>query len=380
MRSSMFYKPSITRRILKILGITIGVLLLVFLIILGVRYFMNLSGRMFINNNPKVTALDFELDPGISYQSATTDKALFFYSIENMKVIDAKGKLVEDLSLKFSNPAVRTKNNRALFYDAGGRKIVTYNGTKQNTSLELEENILLAAVNKNGYMLIVTESDMHKCSVRVLKADGKEIFKWNSGGLTVVAADIADNNKDITVSAINTDESVVKNQIIMFNISKEKPFTNDTYDGEIFSAVHYSDNHLYCVGTKNTYIYNSYGKRSGTISYNGRSLQNYALEKGLLTLVFSGSSESSGVFEIKTFNKKGEAMGSFSVLQAFDYFDVKNKTIAINNGRTISLLNDHCQEKGRVNLDFDIQDFIFFGNENKGIGITASGAVLIELK
>jgi len=380
MRSSMFYKPSITKRILITLGITLGVLLLVFLIFLGVRYFLKLNSQLYINNNPKVTVLDFELDPGITYKNVTTEKAMFFYSIENLKVIDSKGKLAHDLSLKLSNPAVCTDKNRALFYDVGGRKIVTYNGTKQDTSLELDENILLAAVNKNGYMLVVTESDMHKCSVRVLKADGKEIFKWNSGGLTVVAVDIADNNKDITVSAINTDDAIVKNQVIMFNISKEKPFTNDTYEGEIFSSVSYSNNHLYCIGTKNTYIYNSYGKCTATIPYSGREMMHYVLEKDLFVLVFSGSSDTSGVAEIKTYNQKGEALGSFSVLQEFDYLDLKNKYIAINNGRTISLLNDRCQERVRVNLDFDISDFFFYGNENKGIGITASGAVLIELK
>ncbi len=379
MASPMFYKPNIFRRILIGTSITLGILLIIAGALFGIRYLSTKERNVPINNQPTITSLDFELDSGITYQNAVTSTALFFYSTENLKIINPKGELVKDLSLKFSHPAVVTRGTLALFYDRGGRKAVVFNGVKESTSVELEENILLAAINASGTMLFVTESNLHKCAVEVYDSAGKELFKWNSGSLSVIAADISDNNKDITVSAVNTDEGTVKNKIIMFNIAKEKPFTDDIYENNMFSVVRYSGGYLYCIGTKDTRIYNGYGKCIGTASYNEREIQQYALDGDLLALVFSGSSDSSGVSEIKSFNQKGECIGSFPVMQKFDYIDAKDGTVVLNNGRTISLLNSRCQEKRQINLNFDLRDFTFWGSSKKGIGVTASGAEMIEL-
>ncbi len=379
MRSPLFYKPNIFRRILIGVAITVASLLIIGLILFFVNKIISSEKKVSVNNQPTITSLDFELDPGVTYKNVVTDTAAFFYSTENLKILNVKGELKQDMSLKFARPTVATKGSFALFYDAGGKSAVIYNGTKVKTSYALEEKILLAALNKNGYVLFVTESNLHKCAVTVYNDSGSELFKWNSGNLSVIAADVSDNNKDITVSAVNTDEGILKSQIIMFNTAKEKPFTNDTYEKDLFSVVRYSGGYLYCIGTTNTHIYNNYGKCIGTASYNERVLQQYALDEEMLVLVFSGASENAGVAEVKTFNHKGKNTGCFSVLQEFDYLDVRGGTIVLNNGRTMSLLDSHCQEKRQINLNFDLRDFAFFGSNKKGIGITASGAEMIEL-
>ncbi len=380
MRSPIFYKPNLLIRILIAIGITLGAVLLLFVAIYTINIYHAQERPVPVTEHPQVTTLNFELDPGIAYNTATGQSTLYFYSSENLKIINSHGELSEDMSLKLSRPAVHIKDQYALFYDSGGRKVVTFNGTKQMTSLELEANIILAAINKNGYMLLVTEGDLHKCAVRVFTPNGEEIFVWNSGNLSVISADISNNNKDITVSAINTDEGKIKNHVIMFNVAKEKPFTNDLYEGKMFSVMRYSGNLLYCIGSDATYIYNSYGKCIGTADYQGRELQRYALDNNLLVLSFSGSAENAGVAEVISYNQKGEVIGSHSVLQEFDFLDVKDGVIALNNGRSIVLLNHQCKEKKQINLNFDLRNFSFFENNHVGIGITASGAEMIQLK
>ena len=166
----------------------------------------------------------------------------------------------------------------------------------------------------------------------------------------------------------------------MFNIAKETPFTSDTYEGDLFSIVRYNNNYVYCIGSASTKIYNSYGKCVGTAAYESRNLQHYCLNGNTLVLAFSGASAASGVAEIKSYNHKGEELGSFSVMQEFDFIDARGDSIAVNNGRTVSILNEKCQERHQVAVNFDLRDFSFFGAHNKGVGITASGAVLIKLQ
>ncbi|MBE7022087.1 MAG: hypothetical protein E7414_02580 [Ruminococcaceae bacterium] len=380
MDSPMFYKPKTGRRVLWALLIAAVILIVIFAanwlvtLVMGDREIKAPS-----TDQPGLTPIAFELDPGVSYKNAAGRSKLYFYSAENVKITDKSGELLKDLTLKLSRPEVSLSGDYAIFYDPGGRRIISFFGEKQLSELTLESNILLASVNEDGYMLIVTEGDLHKCAVLVYSPDGEEIFKWNSGGLSVIGGDISDNNRDITVSAINTDEGVIKNSIIMFNIGKEKPFTNDTYEDDLYSVIQYSGGYVYCIGTGGTHIYNGYGKCVGTAQYTDRELQGYALDGTVLALSFSGSSAAAGVAELKTYNTRGGETGSFVSNHEIEFFDCKNGSIVVNNGRTLSVLNDRCREKLQINLGFDLRDFSFIGDSRHGIGITATGAEIIEL-
>lgn len=380
MSSPIFYKPNIWKRLLWILLIVVAAVAILFLAnFLITKYLPARMMKAPVNNEPNTTPISFELDPGVNYANASGNSKFYFYSAENVKITDKSGKLLKDLSLKLSQPKISLSSEYALFYDVGGRRAISFLGEKQICELSLESNIVLCSINSNGYMLIVTEGDLHKCAVSVYAPDGKEMFKWNSGGLSVVAADIADNNKDITVSTVNTDEAIIKSNIIMFNIAKEKPFTNDAYEGDIFSQIHYSGSHIYCVTGSTTKIYNHYGKCVGSADYDNRELTHVRTDGDLLVLAFSGSSGSTGVAEVKTYNVKGEETGSFATEKEIDFLDVKDGSIAVNTGRTISILNSRCRERFRINPSFDLRDFSFIGDSKHGIGITASGAEIIAL-
>ncbi len=380
MHSPMFYKPNIGKRILIAALITILALAVIFGAVYFARTFAGRTEREVpFSSEPKISPVNFSLDAGIHYQNMTGDSCLYFYSAENVKIANNKGDLMEELSLKLSSPILTVKGNFALFYDKNGKNAVLFNAAKEVNSITLEEKIMLASVNKNGYMLFVTEGALHKCSVSVYTPDGNEIFKWNSGGLSVIAADIADNSKEITVSTINTDGATIQSNLIMFNISKEKPFTNDVYENELFSVVKYSGGYTYCIGSGKTCIYNGYGKLVGEIDYAERELLRYALEEDLLVFAFSGSSAASGAMEIKSYNHKGDEIGSFTSDWELDFLDCKNGNIAINQGRTLSILNSRCREKFQLNINFDMRSFAFFGDHRHGVGITATGAELITL-
>ncbi|MBR5236836.1 MAG: hypothetical protein IKW06_05665 [Clostridia bacterium] len=380
MRSPMFYKPNIFRRILIALGITVGVLAIIALVTyLGFLY-LGYVNQVKVSDEPTVTPLEFSLEPGVSYKNAANDTSLYFYSAENLKISDKNGRLAGDVSLKMPHPTLSLRGEYALFFDLNGHSTMTFRGHKEVAFLELDEKILMASINDKGYALLVTEGDLHKCAVRVFTPEGEEIFKWNSGNLAVVSADISNNSKDITVSAINTDEGKIKTHIIMFNITNEKPFTNDIYEGSLYSVVRYSGSHTYCIGSSDTLIYNSYGKCSGTVTYADRELLQYVLNDDCLVFAFSGSGGTTGaVRELKSYNHRGDELGSFACQQEFDFLDAHKGTIVINNGRTISVLNNRCHERLQLNLGIDLRDFVFFGTSSRGVGITASGAVIILL-
>ncbi len=332
-----------------------------------------------INSSPIVSAMDFVLDPGISYEHTSTEGKIYFYSSENIKIINEKGELEQDFILPLSQPVVSARGDYALISDKGARKAFLFRGSKQIKEIELAESIISASVNSTGSSVFVTKGETHQCSVSVLDSRGDEKFRWNSGGLYVLSADISDNGKDIAVSALNTDGGVLTTHIILFTIDKEQPFANDVYADEIFAATKFNGNTLYAIGESATYIYNGYGKVAGTIDYAERELLNYNTDGDVLALVFSGSGLSIGAGDLETYNIKGEKLGQFHSSQEISFVDCSGGRIAVKNGRVVSILNSKCKEEFQISPETDLLDFMFFGSESKAVGISAAGAQLIRV-
>ncbi|MBR5156454.1 MAG: hypothetical protein IKW59_01665 [Clostridia bacterium] len=332
-----------------------------------------------VNSSPVVSAMDFVLDPGISYEHALTEKNLYFYSAENIKIINEKGEIKQDFILPLSQPEVSACGEYALIYDKGARKAFLFRSSKQVKEMELAESIILASVNSTGSSVFVTKGETHQCSVSVLDSKGEEKFRWNSGGLYVLSADISDNGKDIAVSALNTDGGVLTSNIIMFTIDKEQPFANYKYTDEIFAATKFSGNTLYAIGESAAYVYNGYGKVTGTIDYAERELLNYNTDGNTLALVFSGSGLSVGAGDLETYNTKGEKLGLFHSSQEISFLDCIEGRIAVKNGRVVSILNSKCKEEFQISPETDLLNFMFFENEYRAVGISAVGAQLIRV-
>lgn len=331
-------------------------------------------------SDAKTKPINLELDAGTVYSHALTDNKIFFFSVDNLKILSAEGVLEHDMPLKSSNPIISTDGTYALVSDKGGKTAHIFSGSKLEKTLTLEEDIIISKINSNGYSLFITKGDVHKNSAIVRSSTGEELFKWNSGSISVISADISDNNRDIAISTLSTDGGVVTSNIYMFNITKDKPFTNDVVTDEIFAGVEFDGNYLYCIGSSKTLVYNSYGKCIETIDYEDRELISYEIDNGTILLLFSDSSQNSNGSLIRAYSTKGVFEGEFALSSEARFFDSKGGTIVIDNNRVVSVLDLKCREKYQLNMGTTLSDFRFIGSHSKAVGITATGAELIDVK
>ncbi len=94
MQSPIFYKPKLWKRLLWILLIVVIAVAILFLAnFLAAKYLPGRITKAPINDQPNTTPISFELDPGVTYANASGKSKLFFYSAENVKITDKRGKL-----------------------------------------------------------------------------------------------------------------------------------------------------------------------------------------------------------------------------------------------------------------------------------------------
>ena len=339
----------------------------------------NQSEEIRLNSSPDTKEMDFELDPGVSYAHAVVGEKLFFYSSENIKIANRDGHKEQDFSLPVSQPFLTSRGDFALIADKDAKRAYLFHNGKQKTEINLSEPIIAENVNTRGDSVFVTKGESHQNTVSVFDAGGNEKFRWNSGGMYVLAADISDNGRDVAVSAMRTDTGVITTHFLMFSVDKTEAFANDIYADELFSAVHFKGNSIYCIGESKTYIYNGGGKLTGTIDYAERELLSYNTDGNALLLVFSGSGLSIGACDMETYNAKGERLAQFHSQHEIAFLSAYGNRILAKNGRVLSVFDIGLTEQFRLSPDMDLLDFMFYGNESRGVGISAAGARIISV-
>ena len=356
------------------------VLIVVACVSAAVIYISSSKDKPITVSDAKSQAVELALDSGTSYSHAVTENKTFFFSTDSVIISSNSGELEQNMTLKASNPIISTDGKYALIADKGGKSAHLFLGSKLEKSILLEENIIISKVNSNGYALFITEGDVHKHSAIVTSPTGEEIFKWQSGSLYVVSADISNNNRDIALSTVNTDGGIVTSNVYMFNVTKDKPFTNEPIQDEIFGVMRFEGSYLYCIGSDKTYIYNDYGKCISTIDYEGKELLNYAMSGGTVALLYSDSTKTANGSVVCSYTQKGDALGEFYLDSAARFIDLRDGVIAVDNNRVISILDSKCREKFQLSTEMSLSDFLFLGGSSTAIGVTATSAQIIQVR
>lgn len=346
----------------------------------AVIYINSAKDKPITVSDAKAHTVELSLDSGTSYSHAVTENKTFFFNTDSVTILSSSGEVEKNMTLRASTPIISTDGKYALIADKGGKSAHLFCGSKLEKSLLLEENIIIAKVNSNGYALFITEGNVHKHSAIVTSPSGEEIFKWQSGSLSVVSADISNNNRDIALSTVSTDNSVITSNVYMFNITKDKPFTSELIADEVFGVMKFEGSFMYCIGSEKTYIYNDYGKCISTIDYEGRELLNYAMSGGTVALLFSDSTQTANGSVVCSYTAKGDALGQFYLASAARFIDLRDGVIAVDNNRVISVLDSKCREKFQLSTETSLSDFLFLGGSSTAVGVTATSAQIIQVR
>ena len=263
--------------------------------------------------------------------------------------------------------------------DMGGNRIYIVSGTNIKKEIVTKNKIKNFSVNSSGYCVAVTEGDMGKRYVTAYNAKGEEIFVWDSGNMLVLNAVIADNNKNVIVSSVDTKDGVMKSVLSFYNVSKAEAVATETYEEELFSALSVNGNYVYCVGDAKTLIYKVSGDKKSEIAYSGKSVITYEVNNQGIVMAFLESTLTGKRYNIESYTESGKKRGTYEHNYDINYLDIADDAIAVDRGGLISIISYKGREKKLIDPGVDIEDLMFVGNSSKAVGFTAHGAYLFSI-
>lgn len=346
---------------------------------IAVRFFDYKPPAISESQHKKATRVEFTQKPGESYKYAVTDRYIYFVNINKVSICDNNGELRSEKDIVTSEPTVKHNGKYVIVGDIGGNNAYIFSGTDLTNTIVTEKPIVNVSINETGYSVLVTEGELHKRDVTVYNTKGEEQFIWNSGNLFVLDASVADNNKNIVISTLDTSGGKMKSVMSFYNISNAEPIASEELENELIATVDIRGNEVFCIGDSKTVMYSLTGKKHGEIQYGGKTLITYKTWNSKIVMAFSTSSLSGKRYDIESYNTSGKEVGKYELDYKIDYIDFLEDKVAISRGRLINIVDVSGREKKLIDPGVDINDLSFLGGTKTAVGFTVNGAYIFKI-
>lgn len=366
-----------------ILSVIVVAIILVVLFVareIAVEFFGYKPPALSETSQKKSQQIEVTLSSENKYSHIVTDKYIYFVGTDKVIVADSKGSNKAELAIGTANSVSKSQGKYVIVGDIDGNNIYIIKDTEIKQTITTKGKIKNFSVNSSGFCVVVTEGDMGKRNVIAYNTKGEEVFVWDSGNMLVLNAVIAENNKNVIVSAIDTKDGVMKSVLNFYNVSKSEAVASESYEGELISALKVNGNYVYCIGDSKTLVYKVSGNKKSEISYSGKSVITYEVNNSGIVMAFLESTLTGKRYNIESYTEAGKKHGTFEYDYDINYLDIADDVIAIDRGGLISVINYKGREKALIDPGIDIDDLCFMGTSSKAVGFTAHGAYLFDIK
>lgn len=374
-------KNAVLKKIILSVIVVAAILLLLFVVReIAVEFFGYKLPSLSEASQKKSEKVEVTLDSSVKYSHIVTDKYIYFVGTDKVIVADSKGEKKAELPIGTANSVSKSQGKYVIVGDIDGNNIYIIKDEEIKQTITTKGKIKNFSVNSSGFCIAVTEGEMGKRNVIAYNTKGEEVFVWDSGNMLVLNAVIAENNKNIVVSAVDTKDGVMKTVLNFYNVSKDSAVATESYEGELISALTVNGNYVYCVGDSKTLIYKVSGAKKSEIIYSGKSIISYEVNNNGIVMAFLESTLTGKRYNVESYAETGKKIGTFEHDYDITYIDIADDVIAIDHGGLISIINYKGREKALIDPGVDVDDLCFMGNSTKAVGFTAHEAYLFNIK
>lgn len=298
----------------------------------------------------KTTRSIYTNESNYGYQIKSVGNDILAVNYDGAKFISVDGEEKGVIENHTSNPYVDICENYVLLYDKGGNTVSLYNGLKKNFTYECDQVVKKAKVNKDGYVVMVSDEVGYNSRISVLSNKGIVQYIWKIGDVYIIDADISPDNRRVAVAAISTDTGVIVENIIFADINKEEEISRVKNEGSMPLYVSYTDSGSSVVVSDDRLCgYNSSGEQKWDVSYDNRLLNSFEVDqKGNTVLALAGIKNNT-VLEMYT--KNGHKSGEYVTESKVKSLHLNDKYIAVCEPAQVSVIN----YSGRLLENIDIQ-------------------------
>jgi hypothetical protein len=300
-------------------------------------------------------------------------------SKDGIKWYSRKGKLLQENSLTMARPVLRSCKKYIAVVDISGRDIYLYKDKKLLWSKKLDNQIVNASINNDGYCTVVTQSKDYKAAVQVIDIYGADKYKKLCADDIVLSAKAIHEGQDILINKVVTNSVKSGTQFEFSNMYDEKPFaTIDIADNILPISISYDDNEL-AAGQSVLLFMDKQGKEvwrknAESIFCVAPNSEKYIILAGKFTTNANSSKE-----QVLVLNTEGKEIYSFDQPEKVIGIDLYGNRIALRTQKSIYLYTLSGEKLGQYSARNEIKDAYLISSDE--VVIISGGTIsTIQIK
>ncbi|MGN1412297.1 MAG: DUF5711 family protein [Oscillospiraceae bacterium] len=237
------------------------------------------TGQLYEDNFP------ISITDDISYQFDRMGDKFIMLSDTHMYIYSNDGTIKDTRQHDYSNSILKTSGKRALVYESGGKNFKVEGLRDTIYTKNMENNIIFARINSNGYVAVVTTADMYACELRVFNERGEEIYYR---GCVDRIQDLCFTNSNDGCIAVTLDalEGQIVSKLMFLGFKgSENDWISEPLETLCIGIEMTKNNNIFLFGDTKCVYYDMTGTQIGGYSYKNQLLSD-SFQDGKCAIIF----------------------------------------------------------------------------------------------
>lgn len=316
----------------------------------------------------------FEFDKNDNASFAIYNDYIVKCSSGGIWFMDRTGEVVRTENIAFNNPVIKKSGSFLLVADLGSTEICVLDDKGMRYREKLDEPVLNADINSDGYVTAVTSAKRDNNIIRVIEPHGLEIFQIVIANDFTVSAGISPNGENLAVSGISTGAAGVYSHYKFYDM-KGKDLAELSFDatGELLPIFWFFDkNKIFAAGDRSVAAFDT----SGSIVWEKkfRSVAGAEISNGRR---LAAAVEDDKGYVLELFNADGNEYASASLEGKPEGLSAYKGIISINTADTVYFYDEKCRNIGRYHAGAPVSR-VYFLSRQQAVVITDHEAAVVN--
>ncbi|HEX2924996.1 MAG TPA: DUF5711 family protein [Ruminiclostridium sp.] len=301
------------------------------------------------------------------------DNYTILLSQDSIKWYDRNDKLLQENALTLTKPVLRTSKKYMAVVDISGRDIYFYRGKKQLWTRKLDNQIINADINDDGYCTVVTQSKEFKSAVQIIDINGIDKYTKLCAQDIVLSAKSIHSGDDIIINKLTTDSVKTGTRLEFDNIYDEKPFATVNIADTIVPLVLTQGDNVVAVGQNVILYLNKQGKEvwrknADSIFCVVPYISKYIIAAGKFTNEGGITKQ-----QVIVLDKSGKEVYSFDQSENIVGMDMYGSRLLIRTQRSVYIYSLKGQKLGQYSARNELKDAYLVGDNE--VSVVAGGSI-----
>ncbi len=260
-------------------------------------------------------------------------------TVEKLIITDKNGTEFQNTALGFRNPIISANSRYVLAYDSGGTGLMVADSFSVLFEKQMEDPIIVARMNADGSIAVVTEGDGYLAKVYVYDTSFHEVYRYRSLNRYILDAVVSADNKALAISCMNIDGADIVPEILYFKLSKEEVQWSVSFKEDACVRLSAKENGTICgLFDWGMVSLNKKGEEIGRYQFENQVLQCYTMDDGSNN-VFVVSAAENGDGTVVICNEKGKVQDTVMLNYYAEHLDYYKGRIAVLGNQKSGVYN-----------------------------------------